>query len=235
MNYSEWVAAIGVATGMGAEDENYVALIEQTIEYAEGRIYRDPLFDFLATRGTATGPTATNNRDLTLPATILIVDAANVIIPAGSAPGQSGSTRVPLLRMSLAYIDAVWGAQNTVGSPAVYAPLTDRLWRIGPVPDGIYTVEWVGTTRPDPLSNENPNTFITQNMPELFFAASMVFLAGAYMKNYGAQADDPGSAMSWEAQFNALKTGPAVEEARRKSLSAGGTPLTPTPLATPRS
>lgn len=229
MNYSEWVAELGVMTGAGAEDENLVALLEATVEYAEGRIYRDPVFDFLATRGATPGALTSGNRDVTLPATILIAEAANIISPAGNTPGQAGSRRIPLSRMTLSYIDHVWGVQNTQGVPVVYAPLTDRLWRVGPVPDAAYQVEWVGTTRPTPLAAENPTTFITENMPELFLAASMIFLAGGLMKNYGAQADDPGSAQSWESQYNQLKTGPAVEEARRKYLGGRGA-LPPSPL-----
>lgn len=232
MNYSEWVAAIGQATGQGAEDDSLATLLTPAIEYAEGRIYRDPNFNFLATHGSDQGPLTIGSRQIAMPTGIIIAEQVNLITPAGALPDASGSKRTPLARMTLAYINAVWGDLALTGQPVCYAPLTDREWRVAPVPDAGYVLEWVGTQQPTPLSESNPTTFITTYMPELFFAASMVFLTGALMKNYGAQADDPGSAMSWEAQFNLLKTGPQVEEARRKSLSTGGTALPPAPLAT---
>lgn len=230
MNYSDWVNAIAVATGFGAEDENLVALLPSTIDYAEGRIYRDPVFDFLTTRGTGTATLANGSRNVTKPSNVLIVEAVNVITPLGQSPDSASSIRVPLDRVSLAWLDSVWGAQGTTGQPVCYAPQSDTLWRVGPVSNGAWTTEWRGTVRPTALGTANATTFLTDNMPELFVAASMVYLTGALLKNFGAQSDNPQQAQSWETQYGLLKTGPAVEEARRKALSAGGTAYPPAPL-----
>lgn len=65
---------------------------------------------------------------------------------------------------------------------------------------------------------------------DLFVAAAMVFMSG-YQKNFGAQADDPKMAMSWETQYQALLRGAMDEEARKKGEGAGYNPLRGVPGA----
>jgi hypothetical protein len=46
-------------------------------------------------------------------------------------------------------------------------------------------------------------------------AASMVFGSG-YMRNFGAQADNPQMSQSWETQYQLLKQSANAEAARQK-------------------
>ena len=92
------------------------------------------------------------------------------------------------------------------------------------------TAEFIGTQRPDPLSTDNPNTFISDNLPNIFVAASMIFGAG-YLQNFGQASDNPQLAQSWEGQYQNLKAGVSIEELRRKAQSVQWTPYMPTPVA----
>lgn len=207
------------------------------IDYAEGRIYRDPNFDFLTTYGAQNASCTINNRNIVRPTTMLIVSAMNIISPAPSAPDALGSKRIPLERATLAFLDATWpsaydNTAATVGVPQYYAPLSDTAFRLAPTPNAAFVAEFVGTTRPVALSSSNTTTFLTLNFADLFLAASMIFASGM-MKNFGSQADNPQQAQSWENQFQILKTGAAVEEARRKSQGAAWTTKPPPPIASP--
>ena len=87
-----------------------------------------------------------------------------------------------------------------------------------------------GTFRPAPLSEANPQTFISVYLPDLMLSASMIFVAG-FQKSYGQQSDDPRLAMSWEQLYREQKGSAAVEEARKKSQSASWSPYPPAPVA----
>jgi hypothetical protein len=237
MDYSQWVSTISVALATDSSDENLTALLASAVDYAEDRIYRDPAFDFLTLRNADYAVCTIGSRKITRPASVLIVEGINILTPAGAVAGDDDLERVPLERVSLGFLDQVWGSgANTPGMsgvPSKYAPLSDTDFRIGALPDDAYLAEFVGPTRPEPLSDANRTTFLTLNMPALFTAASMVYLCGTYLKNFGAQSDNPQQAQSWENQFGVLKLGPAVEEARRKSESASWQPKPPTVIAKP--
>lgn len=237
MDYSQYMVTLGVATAYGAEDENFAALIPATIDYAEGRIYHDPDFAFLCLQGSGPATCGLLSRNITKPPNVVIVEGINIITPVGAVVDGANASRNPCKRVSLAYMDMVWGAGPSVsgatGIPQDYAAFDDTNWRLGPIPDATYVAEFVGTVTPTPLSATNKTTYLTVNMPELFVAASMIFLQGALLKNFGAQMDNPQSSVSWEAQFQTLKTGPAVVEARKKAESAGWTAKAPTKVANP--
>ena len=103
---------------------------------------------------------------------------------------------------------------------------------LGPAPDATYTLTGYGTQRETTLSATYPTTFISQNLPDLFWAASMIFWSG-YTKNFGAMADNPQQSVSWEAEYQRLLKGGAVEEARKKFQAQGWQAQAPTPTATP--
>jgi hypothetical protein len=108
--------------------------------------------------------------------------------------------------------------------------------RIAPTPDANYVAEFKGTFRPDPLAQTaSAQTFLTEYLPDLFFAATMIHWAGV-QKNYAAAGtvSDPGQGINWLVRYNQLKTGAAVEEARKKSQASNWGAFSPTPVvATP--
>ena len=86
---------------------------------------------------------------------------------------------------------------------------------LAPVPAQAFGLTLLYTQRPAPLSAGNPTTWLSTWCPDLMKSAAMVFASG-YQRNYGAQADDPQQAMSWEAQYRRAFAAAAREEARRK-------------------
>lgn len=219
------------------DSDNWNNVLADMIDYAEGRMYRDPSFDFLVTYGAQNASCTANSRNITKPATMVIVSAVNLITPSPSTPDQTSSKRTPLERMTLPFLDAAWpsaydGTPANVGPSQYYAALSDTAFRLAPTPDAVYVCEFVGTTRPAALSSANTATFITTNLGDVFVAASMVFASGM-MKNFGSQADNPQQAMSWETTYQTLKIGAATEEARKKSQGAAWSSKPPPPIATP--
>lgn len=213
-----------------ADDANYVTVLPSIIDYAEGRIYRDlDLLSAVVRNSTAT--LTIDNRNFTLPTPasgrFTIVSGIN-LMSAGVRVGQ-------LEPVSLEFLDAAWPSETgTVGVlPQYFAMVTDQTIVVAPSPKAAYTVEVVGQVRPAALSASNTSTFLTTYMPELFLAASMIF-ASAYQKNFGASADDPKMAASWEQQYQALVAVADREEARKKWASASWTSKRVEPTAVPQ-
>jgi hypothetical protein len=234
INYTTYVSQIANLTVISSNDANFQTMLPGMIDYAEQRIYREG--DFLATYITdiSTNVTA-NSRVFSYPTaqgTFLVIDQINVFTPLGAT--SSNAVRVPLAVASKEFIDIVYPSNATsIGVPKYFAPATATRAILGPVPDQAYNVEVIGTQRPTPLSSGNSSTFLTQTLPDLFIAASMVFVSG-YMRNFGSQADDPGMAVSWSKQYDLLFASAGMEEQRKKYGSQGWQSQIPNPIATPQ-
>jgi hypothetical protein len=221
LTYSTYINEISKIIATDPSDQNFAAVIPGMIDYAEQRIYRE--LDLLTTviRDSSSSLVAYNH-NFALPTdlgTFVTVQAINVITPAGTAP-DSG-TRNQLVPVSRDYLDAVWNSISGATVPSSFSVLDGANVIVGPWPDAAYTVEVVGTIRPTPLSQSNPSTFLTANLPDLFVAASMVFVSG-YMRNFGSQSDDPRMAASWEDQYTKLAASASREEIRKKFASPPG-------------
>lgn len=234
---------------LNQSDENFERITPLMFAYAENRIYRE--LDFLATTTATTGTMTANNREMNLPSSVLILRQMNVLVPTGY-PWQKFFIRGVLERLSLEAIDAFGNEGSltpgipeqafllTRGVPRQYAILSRettvpqqyviRLW---PTPDKAYGAEFTGVIRPEPLSPSNPENLLSTLYPDLLCAACMVFASG-YQRDFGAQADDPSKAMSWEGQYTALRNGAMLEAARQRGEAAGWSSTPPAPLAQPR-
>jgi hypothetical protein len=226
------------------------ALLPRIIDDAEGRIYNDPELDFLFTRTTDVSEITTPGvRSVAIPERFIVVEGVSLITPANTLPSAAGSTRVPLLRTTRAFLDLTWPNESLTLAPApfetYYAIFSQQepadanpeiddpgnlpsAIKIGPTPDGQYRVEFTGTYQPAPLSATNTPTLLSMHYPELLMAAAMVF-GCALLKNWSAMADDPRSAVSWEAHYQTLKTVAIGQSHRQKSQgpswSAHGPPV----------
>jgi len=227
-SYIQQIATLAV---VDPTDTAYVTILPQMITYAENRIYRD--LDFLQTSTSITGYTLTaGNRTLTIPqGTLVVSEQINIITPVGTSNPNSG-TRNSCLPTTKEFLDIVYGASSYVGMPVCFAPFNDNLFYFGPFPDANYSVEIVGTYRPDSLSSTNKTTFISLYLPDVFIMASMIYVSG-YQRNFGRANDDPQMAVTYESQYNSLLKGAAVEEARKKFESSGWTSMSPAPVAAP--
>lgn len=231
INYTSYVAQISNLMVTSTADTNFNTMLPGMIDYAEQRIYRE--LDLQNTRVSDTTITLSSGYNfVTLPTDqyILVAEQFNVLTPVGAL--SSNGVRNPLTPVAKEYIDFAWPTSTATGIPIYYAPLNDTTYKIGPAPDQAYPLEVVGTVRPAALSASNSSTWLTLYLPDLFIAASMVFASG-YMRNYGAQADDPQMPGSWESQYKILFASANAEELRKRFQSQGWTTMQPNSLATP--
>lgn len=228
-NYSQYVTSLANTLVVPSTDSNFVIELPNIIDDAEQRIYRE--LDLLATiiqdnSGTLTA----NSRKFTFPQHFVVSESLNVYTPVNTT-----TSKFQLIPVTREWMDAVYPNEASASTPSVpnyYAMITDQIIIVGPPPDANYTLEVVGTIRPAPLSATNPTTYLTQYLPDLFFAASMVFGAG-YLNNFGAMTDNPQMSVSWEAHYQALKGSADIEEARKKYASSAWSPKQPIPISTP--
>lgn len=231
LTYATFTTSLANMIVVPVTDPNYVIALPNIIDDTEQRLYRE--LDLLSTRVTATAPLVANNRNFTLPLvsgiTFVVVEQMNVITPASQTDPSLGA-RNPLEPVSKEYLDAVWPSVAGAGVPSSFAPISQQNWIVGAWPDAAYTVEVVGTIRPAPLSVSNQNTFLTQNLPDLFLAAALVMSAG-YQLNFSAAGDNPQAGVTWETHVKTLLDSAKGEELRKKFASTAFTSKQPDPLA----
>jgi hypothetical protein len=239
LTYNSFVSQAATVTAISSTvlvsgDANFSGIIAGAIDYAEGRIWREldlPIASVTDTSVVCTSGVRTVALSTTQ-GTLLVMQTFNLFSPAGAT--SSYATRIPLLPASKAVVDAIYpsAASSNCGTPAYFARVSDTEMILGPTPDQPYGTEVIATVRPNPLSATNSSTWLTQNLPELFFAGAMVFLSG-YMRDFGAQSDNPQMAQSWESQYQALLKSASVDAQRMNWESQGWTSVQPAPIATP--
>lgn len=214
MTYDEILPYLTTLNATSANQQKFMTLTPLGIEYVERRMYAD--LKTVAAIDTQTALLTIGNRALVLSALPFVVRAVqriNLITPAGTTNPDLG-TRKLLMTASVAYLDFMYPTAATTGEPDYMAVDTADRIILGPAPNAAYTVEITGVITPTPLSPTNQTTFLTRQLGHMFCVCYMVFIAGSN-KNYGAGADDPQQAMSWEQQYGLLKAGAEFEEAQR--------------------
>jgi len=227
-NYVQQIATLAV---VDVADSNYVIILPQMITYAENRLCRD--LDFLSTVATNTAYSTTSGVPTVQfnMADFITLQQINAISPAGTAVPNNG-TRTPLLPTTKEFLNAIYPSIFGSGTPEYFAMINQNTITLGPWPDGAYTLEMVGTYRPDSLSATNKTTFISLYLPDLFIMASMIYISG-YQRNFGRANDDPQMAVSYESQYKSLMQSAMVEEARKKFQSSGWASMSPPVAASP--
>lgn len=242
MDYTTYATDIANNMAISVTDDNFLVMLPQAIQYAEGRIARD--LDLMAANvRDSSSSTVALTRNFNLPAvtgTFLIIDGINIITPAST--GAESGTRNPLIPVSRDFLDYTWPSTTGATVPQYFAYITQDTFLtgsaaqsqviFGPWPDSTYRVEVIGKVQPPALSSTNTTTWISVNLPDLMIAASMVFVSG-WMKNYGSGADDPKMSMSWEAQYGQIKGAAATYQARARFAGASWTPKQQEPQAAP--
>lgn len=219
-NYTTYLSYIAGLMPTQITDANFVAIQNMMIDDAEQRCYRAlNLLDETVRDSSATF--TLSSRTFTLPTTngtFINVEQMNVITPSGTSNADSG-TRNPMTVTSKELLDALWPSTNGSTVPVYFAPITQDTFIVGPFPDQTYNVEVVGVQRPTPLYTSQTTSPLSVFFPDLFVAASMVFISG-YMHNFGAGGiDDPKMGVSWEQHYNALLKDAQTEESRKRFLA----------------
>lgn len=239
LNYATLVSEIATITVISSTvlvtgDSNFGGIMDAAIDYAEGRLYRD--LDLVSASIVDTSVSCSSGiRTASLSTAAgnpLQIDTLNLLSSAGTT--SSNATRIPLIPTTRAFVDMVYPSalSSNCGQPEFFARLSDTQIMFGPTPDQAYGIEMQATVRPGPLTAGNSSTWLTQNVPELMVAATMIFVSG-YMRNYGAQADDPKMAQSWEGNYSALMKTGSQDAQRQKFEATAWTAQSPSPLATP--
>jgi hypothetical protein len=211
LTYTTYVSSLANLAVQQQTDPNFIAVLPNVIDDAEQRIYRE--LDLLATNVVDTTTTLlAGTRTAVINTNFIVTNNVSILTPAGST--ASSGTRVPLNPVSIDVVNTLWPNASITGQPSMYAMQDQWTLIFGPSPNGAYVLEVVGTQRPAPLSASNTTTFLTSYLPDLFLAASMVFMS-AYMRNWGTMASDPAQGMSWEQHYQLLK-GSAMNEELRK-------------------
>ncbi len=238
-DYSAWVTAIAVmlqydttiTDPTSANPSTYQPfndILPRCIDYAEQRIYRE--LDLIHTRISDSGASTANSRSFTLPTT-----GGIYVVLEQVAPVVGGVQQAPMLPISKEGLEQLYPSETAPTTPSIpefWCPVDQTSILIAPPPDTGYTLKTFGTKRPAALSSTNTVTFLTANLPDLFLVASLVFMTG-FQRDFGAQADDPRMAQSWETQYQTLNKSAQAEEARKKFYGPGWSARNPSPIATP--
>ncbi len=233
-DYAGYKSALATMAGyQSTSDADFQAILPSVIAYAEKRIYRD--LDLLSTlKRDSSQSVSPTSREITIPSVpydFVTIQSVNAIEPAGSGAVPDVGTRIPLAPASRDFLDLVYPSAASSGRPEWFAVLDNSILLVGPWPDLTYRVELIGTVRPAPLGLDNTETYVSTHLPDLFIAASMIFMSG-FQRNFGAQADDPRTAMSWEQQYQTLRAGVDLEESRKKFQASGWSSHAPARNAT---
>lgn len=233
LTYSSYVTSLANLLVVNSTDAGYLSALPNIIDDAEQRIYRE--CDFLRTvavvDSSASATIAADSRSFTVPSSVtFVVTETLYALSTDTVP-----TRTPMYPVSKEWLNEVYPTATSSSStalPLYFAMVTDQSLIIGPPPGREVTIEYTGTTRPTALSSANTTTYLTDNLPDLFVAASMVF-GNAYLKNFAATADDPQASVTWENHYQKLKQSAMEEEFRKKFQSQAWTSKVLNPVATP--
>jgi hypothetical protein len=223
MDYATFKTQFAQLIVIDETDANFVTMLPIAIQSAEQRIYRDLdlLVEIVSDRSTTMSQGVA---EISIPAAFYTIRNLNAISDAGD--------RYPMTPVSRAWFDMVYSGNpdnhDLQGVPAYFAMITQGSLIMGPPPDSSYRLEVIGTQRPAALSATNTTTPITTYMPDIFIAAAMIYAAG-WMKNYGAQGDNPQMAQSWQSQYDMLKQSANIEELQKKFMSQAWSSQAPTP------
>lgn len=240
LTYSSFVSEIAALTVISSNilvngDNNSGPIMPAIIDYLEGRIYREldlPVVSIVDTTVSCSSGVRVISLS-TGQGEILVITTLNLLTSAGAT--SSFATRIPLMPASQAVVDTIYpsAASSNTGQPAYFTRLGNTQLVLGPTPDQAYGTEVIGTIRPAPLSASNSSTWLTQNFPEGMIAAGMIFATG-YMRDFGAQSDNPQMSQSWENQYQALMKSMTVDASRMKFESQGWTSQQPQTQTPPR-
>ena len=224
--FTSYQAAVVTQIPSLTSDPNFTTVLPDAIDYAELTILRD--LDLVSAHGLIPlGSTTPLAQLQALPPGVIVLEQLFL-----------GATNTPVVPASQDYIRAVY-AGAAMGPPRhfmVIGGATTPDWSgamqvlLGPTPDIAYTLTGYGTERPATLSATNPTTFISTVLPDVFWAASMIFWSG-YNRNFGAQSDQPQQAVSWKAEYDRLLKSSMVEEARKTFRSQAWVAEAPTMVA----
>jgi hypothetical protein len=229
MDYNSLIADITNYTTQGTPAPEFTAALPSFITNAEQRIYRK-LIPSAASGQNMSLTTTVGRRTIDLGSMFgqsihgmpvafqypMIVEAVAMLHPH-ALNGQPGW--IQFMPTSIEFIDSIWPSPTVVGEPgfpfAYYNMLDDQTMVVAPTPADVYPVRVTGVWRPAGMSAVITETWLSRTFPDLLFKGCMVEATG-WMRDYGAQSDDPRMAVSWVAQYQEALQTAMQEEAMRQ-------------------
>ncbi len=225
--YNDLLADVASTIVVDSTNAALLAIFPEWVLAAENRIIRE--LDLVAAnvRDDSASTTA-GSRNFNLPTaigTFLIVTSMNIITPAATAPASG--TRNRLTPASIEVLDTIYPSATGTGVPQFFAYVTQDTYIspaqsqivFGPWPDAIYRVEVVGSIKPAGLTSSNQTTWLSANLYDVLFKATMIEAAG-WQQNYSAAgSDNPGQGSNWRLAYEEAKASAAAWQARARFAS----------------
>jgi len=222
LTYTSLVATLANLIATDPTDANFLQILPSVIDYAELRMQRD--LDLEANSTYLVGSTLTvGSLTQTFSADLQVINSITI---------TNGTTQINLTPVSRDFLLTMYSSTSLTGTPIYFAPFNPAEILIGPIPNQAYPVQIFAEVRFTRLSATNAQNYLSQQLPDLYIAASMIFVSG-WMRNFGSQADNPQMAQSWETQYQALLKSALTEDGRRKfeasAWSSEGQPVAASP------
>lgn len=232
MAVEETQTVSGVVQGV---NPNFTANLPLALSYAENRLQRDCPF---------LQATTSNSSYSLIPGSNLLALSVDDFVTVETISING----LPLLPVSREWLQNIYGSNATLSQPQYFAMYggdaatggaTSSNIIVGPFPDSAYPLVINGMIRMPSLYKFANNTdaatrttYLSEWLPDVLLTASMIWVS-AYQRDFGSVANDPATAMSWEAQYKTALGGAQVEEARKRFAASAWSSMTPNPVATP--
>lgn len=146
------------------DDAEFVGSIDDIINLGEMRLWRDLDLSIFTSEDTAA--TAASTETLTKPTT------DTELVTWQSLWYDNAGERTFLQLRSVDFVRD-YQTPGATAAPLYYAELSETDWALAPIPDGIYTVNTRGTTRPTRLSATQTTTWLSLHQDDLLFKACL--------------------------------------------------------------
>lgn len=250
LSYNAYIQAMGIlavygtteTTGVFAFNDAPISLsVPNMLNYAELRIQRD--LDMLSARTSNSYTFTAGSNTFPVPIDDFIT-IETVKVKETAAPGLA----LPMIPVSLEYLQNVFGQLSTPGVPRYFAMVgstfgdggdTANNILVGPTPDFAYPFNVHGLARAPSLykyasagAADTTYTYISAYYPDMLIMASMIYIT-MLQRNFGAVGDSPEMGMTYEKQYQIQRVGAIAEENRRKQMGSAWTAYSTPVSATP--
>ena len=205
------------------------AIVNDFIEHAESKIFRQIDFDVFRKYRTATltSGDAFVGMPGNTPDSFAFIRSVNIFSPSGSLGGLTDNERVFLEKRDQSFINEYAPDRTATGIPKYYANWDNDTILLAPTPNAAYTMELAYNAQETGLSSSNTTTWVSNNAPGLLLYACLIE-AFKFLKN-------PNMVAMYSQAYQELLTPLAAEQIgrRRREEYKDGVVRIPIPSANP--
>ena len=205
------------------------AIVNDFIEHAESKIFRQIDFDVFRKYRTATltSGDAFVGMPGNTPDSFAFIRSVNIFSPSGSLGGLTDNERVFLEKRDQSFINEYAPDRTATGIPKYYANWDNDTILLAPAPNAAYTMELAYNAQETGLSSSNTTTWVSNNAPGLLLYACLIE-AFKFLKN-------PNMVGMYTQAYQELLTPLAAEQIgrRRREEYKDGVVRIPIPSANP--